>query len=203
MSTLSHPLVTALSAALTDASGLLRVPIEEVVVERIDGVEWPDACLGVPAGGESCAEVVTPGYRIRLADGIVYHADQNGNVRLARGGNPRTDTEIRLSYVVSGGIGGWTSKFEIDSAQLTDAEEQELRRLITEADFFDVPNVEPTTIIMDGFTRRLWIAVGRRNHEVVRGDGIEVDDTAGFRALVAWAEERTPPIFPRATSELS
>ncbi len=198
MNSPSHPLVSALSAALTDASGLLRVPCEDLVVELVEGVEWPDACLGVPAPGEACADVVTPGYRIRLADGLIYHTDHTGNVRLARGGDPRTDTEIRLSYIVSGGIGGWTSKYETDSTQLTDTEEADLRRLITEADFFNVANVEPTTIIMDGFTRRLWIAVGRRQHEVTRGDGIEANDSEAFRALVAWVEERTPPIFPRA-----
>ena len=198
MSAPSHPLIAALSTVLADAGVLLRIPAEDVVVERIEGVDWPDSCLGVADGDEACAQVVTPGYRIRLGDGLVYHADQRGNVRLARGGDPQVDTEIRLSYTVLGGIGGWSTTFETDSTQLTDAQEQELRRLINEADFFNVPNVEATTIVMDGFTRRLWIAVGRRNHEVVRGDGIEANDTEAFRALVVWAEARTPPIFPRA-----
>lgn len=72
-----------------------------------------------------------------------------------------------------------------------------MRRLIDDADFFNVPNVEPTTVILDGFTRRLSISVGRRQHEVIRGDGFDVEDSATFQALVAWVEERTPPLFGR------
>ena len=112
------------------------------------------------------------------------------------------DTEIRLSYTVSGGIGGWSTTFETDSYRLSDADDDRLRELIDDADFFNVPNVEPTTVIFDGFTRRLKISVGRRQYEVIRGDGIEAEDTAAFRALVAWVEERTPPIFGQSRTPL-
>lgn len=52
--------------------------IEDVVKDAGDGAvlleaqreEWPDACLGAPAQGEVCAQVVTPGYRVFVeADG--------------------------------------------------------------------------------------------------------------------------------------
>ncbi|MFV0435107.1 MAG: hypothetical protein ACK5LO_14170 [Leucobacter sp.] len=115
----------------------------------------------------------------------------------------RNDTEIRLSYVFGGGVTGRFTEFKTDSSLLTDSEEEELRRLIAEADFFNVPKGEPSTVIMDGMTARLWIAVGRRNREVVRGDGIDVEDTDAFRALVAWVDERTPPLFPRVDADLS
>lgn len=203
MTTQSHPVITALSASLADASDLEGLPVEEIAVERVEAVDWPDACLGIPSDGEACAEVVTPGFRVRLAGGLTYHTDYSGDVRRARRHDVRDvrdvrdDTEIRLSYTVLGGIGGWSTTLETDSHRLSEAENEELRQLIADADFFNVPNAPPTTVILDGFTRRLKISVGRRQYEVVRGDGIEVDDTEAFRALVAWVEERTPSIFGR------
>lgn len=42
------------------------------VLSVIEG-EWPDACLGVPAADEQCAQVVTPGYVVTLeAQGALY-----------------------------------------------------------------------------------------------------------------------------------
>jgi len=43
-----------------------------VVVEAAESL-WPNACLGFPADGEICAEVLTPGYAITLeVDGLNY-----------------------------------------------------------------------------------------------------------------------------------
>lgn len=202
MAVSSHPVLAALSAALDAAAEQLGVTVDTLSVERIQATEWPDSCLGVPGAGEACAEVVTPGYRIRVNGGRTYHADEHGNIRLARESDPREDTEIRLDYSIRGGVAGRSTEFVTDSTQLTDAEEDELRRLITESDFFNVPNPEATTVVMDGYTTRLWIAVGRRQHAVIRGDGIEADDTSAFRALIAWADQRTPPLFPRLDAEI-
>lgn len=49
------------------------------------------------------------------------------------------DDEIRLTYVISGSIAGKSTSFETDSSQLTEHEAQELRDLITAADFFNAP----------------------------------------------------------------
>lgn len=105
------------------------------------------------------------------------------------------DVDIRVRYSALGGVGGWSTGFETDSTKLTDAERDELLRLIEEADFFNVPNVEPTAHITDGFVFRLWIALDRRNHEVVRGTGIEIEDSEEFRRLLAWASDQAPPLF--------
>lgn len=201
MNTPSHPVIAALSAALTDASSLILAPVESIAVEKVEATEWPDSCLGLPTENEVCAEVITPGYLIQLSHNFTYHADQRGTVRRVPGGGGTIDNEIRLTYVETGGITGRTRTFDTDSSRLNEAEEEELRRLITEADFFDVPNADPTPIIMDGIVIRLWIAVGRRSHEIVRGTGIEIDDTPAVRALFAWVDERTPPLFPRADIE--
>ncbi len=45
--------------------------------------EWPDACLGLPAPDELCAQVITPGWRIVLRAGdveVVLRSDELGNV---------------------------------------------------------------------------------------------------------------------------
>ena len=57
-----------------------------VTVVSAQPKDWPDACLGLGAPGESCARVVTPGYEVRLkvpaGHTYVYHTDLAGNVRL-------------------------------------------------------------------------------------------------------------------------
>lgn len=195
-----HPAIAALSAAIDDASGRLRVPAESIRVEEVQAREWPDSCLGLPADDEVCTEALTPGYRIRLGDGFVYHADQHGTVRQARRSDPYPDTELRLRYSVSGGIAGRSTSFETDSWMLSDTEEQELRDLVEAADFFAIRNPMPQSPVNDGYTYRLWIAVGRREHEVVRGDGIQVEDSEALQNLFAWAHDRTPPLFPEAST---
>jgi hypothetical protein len=43
-------------------------PLAIQLVEIIP-VDWPDACLGLPAAGENCAQVVTPGFRVVVEAG--------------------------------------------------------------------------------------------------------------------------------------
>jgi hypothetical protein len=43
-------------------------PLAIRLVESVP-VDWPDACLGLPAAGESCAQVVTPGFRVVVETG--------------------------------------------------------------------------------------------------------------------------------------
>lgn len=197
----AHPAVAALASALEQTAGMLRVPVEGVRVLSLEAVDWPDSCLGLPTDGEACADVVTPGYLVRLHDGFTWRADQRGTVRRQRR-EPYPDTEVRLRYSVEGGIAGGSTSFETDSRQLSEEDEAELLRLIEAADFFDVANPGPTGVVYDGVTTRLWIARGRRHHEIVRGDGIEADDSEALRALLAWAAERTPPMFPRGATDV-
>ncbi len=200
MAPFSHPSLIALSAVLEDAAGILQVPVEEISVELLEARVWPDTGLGLNGAG---GRALTPGYQIRLGNGITYRADQKGHVACEPDTTDRpTDTEIRLRYTQEGGIAGGQTSFETDSTQLSEEDEAELRRLVAEADFFNVGNAIPDHIVYDGITTRLWIAVGRRNHEVVRGDGIDVQNTEAFHALVAWAVERTSPGSPRISTQL-
>lgn len=48
------------------AAGVLGVPVERVMVVRVEPVEWPDAAIGCRQPGFFYAAVVVPGHRIRL-----------------------------------------------------------------------------------------------------------------------------------------
>ncbi len=66
-------LVTLAKEDLVERTG---VSADEIVVESVDEAEFPDVSLGVPEPGKSYAQVITPGYIIRLeVDGetCAYH----------------------------------------------------------------------------------------------------------------------------------
>lgn len=79
-----HPLTITLTAVLADAAGVLDIPAEDIDVLEVTSIEWPDSCLGVHGAEEMCAEAITPGYRITLAGGLIYHTDRQGNFRQVR-----------------------------------------------------------------------------------------------------------------------
>jgi len=55
--------------AKADLAGRLGVDVEEIEVRSIEPAQFPDASLGVPEPGKMYAQVITPGYIIRLAVG--------------------------------------------------------------------------------------------------------------------------------------
>src|SRR5512145_1884561 len=57
---------TAVSEAINRLSQGLNISIEDIEVVEFEHVEWPDACLGFSLEGQSCAQVVTPGFRVFL-----------------------------------------------------------------------------------------------------------------------------------------
>ena len=201
MPTIHHPCLTALSAVLKDAAGILKVPLDEVVVEQLEAHVWPDTGLGLKAGGRA----LIPGYLVRLGDGSVYRTDQAGNFAREEPSDDGPiyiiDKAIRLRFTEEGGIVGGQSRFETDSTQLSEVDEAELRALVTEADFFNVRGGDGDDP-MPGITIRLWIAVGRRNREIVRNSGITADDPPALAELIAWASQRTPPRSPRIPMEV-
>jgi hypothetical protein len=59
-------------------------PLDIRLVETAP-VDWPDACLGLPAAGESCAQVITPGFRVVVeTGGTSYEFRTNRDGSLAR-----------------------------------------------------------------------------------------------------------------------
>jgi hypothetical protein len=74
----------ALTASIADLAARLDVPPEDVGVQEVTRVTWPDTCLGVPRAGEACAQVLTEGFRIVLgAEGKAheYHSDLDTTIR--------------------------------------------------------------------------------------------------------------------------
>lgn len=83
---------SAVASARKDLALALGVREAAVTVTQVAAVDWPDACLGLPAAGEACAEVITPGFLVRLeARGVAYeyHTDLTGE-RMRRAGAPST-----------------------------------------------------------------------------------------------------------------
>jgi len=59
----------------------------EIVVQRIEPVDWRDSSLGCPAPGKAYAQVITPGFRVVLEiQGRSYelHSDQGTRVVLCQ-----------------------------------------------------------------------------------------------------------------------
>ncbi len=80
----------AVAEARADLAAALGVPEASIDIVQVAAVDWPDACLGLPAPGEACAEVITPGFLVRLqAQGVAYeyHTDLAGEA-LRRAGAP-------------------------------------------------------------------------------------------------------------------
>jgi hypothetical protein len=75
-------------AVLTDASGRLGVPVDQLVVISVEATEWSDSSLGCPQEGEFYAQVITPGFQI-IVDGagqqLDYRTDTNGNFLVCEG----------------------------------------------------------------------------------------------------------------------
>jgi hypothetical protein len=59
----------------------LGLPEADVRIVSVEPMEWPDACLGAGGPAESCALVVTPGYKLTFkvnGGTYVYHTDPSG-----------------------------------------------------------------------------------------------------------------------------
>lgn len=64
----------------------LNIKYSEISVDKIEPVNWPDACLGIIKPDEMCASVITPGYKVTLtAKGgqYIYHTNQDGSLIIA------------------------------------------------------------------------------------------------------------------------
>jgi hypothetical protein len=72
------------------------ITIDQVNLINMVPVEWPDACLGLPAADELCAMVITPGFEITLQveeQIYVFHTNTDGSsVREAPSGTPPAET---------------------------------------------------------------------------------------------------------------
>ncbi len=72
-----------LEKAKTDLAQRLSVLPEEIAIVQATSVTWPDGSLGCPQEGMVYAQVLTPGYLIRLQSGdqkFEYHASRGTEV---------------------------------------------------------------------------------------------------------------------------
>ena len=63
----------------------IHAPKADIAGVSQDDTTWNDSCLGCPKAGESCKQVLTPGYRIvlRVRDATYeYHTNRTDRVRL-------------------------------------------------------------------------------------------------------------------------
>jgi hypothetical protein len=66
--------------AKVDLVERLGIGSDEIIVQSIEPAEFPDASMGVPKPGKVYAQVITPGYIIKLAaGGVVYEYHGSGD----------------------------------------------------------------------------------------------------------------------------
>jgi hypothetical protein len=71
--------------SVKDLSKKIGAPESDIAGVSQEDMTWPDSCLGCVQTGESCAQVLTPGYRItlRVRDATYeYHTNRSDRVRL-------------------------------------------------------------------------------------------------------------------------
>ena len=89
LSDLGVELIPAAVAARETLAQQLGVNPYTIVIQSAEPMEWPDACLGAPGEGETCAQAITPGYVGMLQTRTLqfeFHTDDSGStVRLIPG----------------------------------------------------------------------------------------------------------------------
>src|ERR1044071_3850411 len=64
-------------------SQTLGVAVENIEITKVEKMDWPDGCLGLPEGNEVCAEAVTPGWLLtfNINDQVYkYRVDKTGTI---------------------------------------------------------------------------------------------------------------------------
>ncbi len=77
----------AVKAAIADLAKQKNLPVTDISVVSVEAVEWNDSSLGCPQEGFMYAQVITPGYLIKLTAGgrqYQYHTDQTKTVVLCQ-----------------------------------------------------------------------------------------------------------------------
>lgn len=75
----------AFRESVKDLSKKTGAPASDIAGVVQEDMTWPDSCLGCVKTGETCAQVLTPGYRIilRVRDATYeYHTNRGDRVRL-------------------------------------------------------------------------------------------------------------------------
>jgi hypothetical protein len=75
----------------------LGISANEIKIIYFEQIDWPDACLGMPQEGQACAQIITPGYLVKLevnGEEVEFRSDLDGKlIRMAMTsgmGSPKT-----------------------------------------------------------------------------------------------------------------
>lgn len=153
-----------------------------VTVVSADAVDWPDSCLGAPAEGEQCAQVITPGYQIILeAQGqrYEYHTDESGSlIRLVSAPEPQVGQTV-IHWSRSDGtscqeavIGTTGVAFGLCGGALLSG------RFLSEEQLIDLTHFTSTYVSFQGVTPAGTISFA--------GQGVVQPTTAEQRAIAEW-----------------
>jgi hypothetical protein len=83
----------AAQLALEKLAERLGIAAGDLQLQKIEEVQWPNACLGLAEPGEMCAEVITDGFRLVIvADGETYEVrtDRSGKIIRFAGDGPKS-----------------------------------------------------------------------------------------------------------------
>ncbi|HSE35111.1 MAG TPA: hypothetical protein VLB83_03235 [Candidatus Paceibacterota bacterium] len=82
-----QPTTPAQFSARAKLAADLGIPETQISLVSASNEEWADACLGLAREGELCAQMITPGERVRLSAGgseYTFHVSMDGNsIRIA------------------------------------------------------------------------------------------------------------------------
>ena len=88
------------TAAQADLAQRLGLPAEAVTLLSVTPAQWPDACLGLPAPDEACAEMIVEGFRVVLeAEGrtYTYRTDREGQHMRLENLSPSTPPAVEAA----------------------------------------------------------------------------------------------------------
>lgn len=80
---------------------------QDITVLSAESVQWPDQCLGVEIKGMTCAQSITPGYRVVLqANGkqYEYHTNQSGSAAILASAPQAGSQDAVISWTRQGGV---------------------------------------------------------------------------------------------------
>jgi putative hemolysin len=64
-------------------AGQLKVEAPALKLVSVESIDWPDACLGIPQEGDTCAKEITPGFRITFSyagQNYTYHTNLSASM---------------------------------------------------------------------------------------------------------------------------
>lgn len=100
----------ALDAVQSRLADALNLATDDLALQEYREVEWPDACMGLPEEGETCAQTVTPGYLMlfNTPKGVVeVHSNQSGSsYRYGPALTQSSDRPVVVIWQRSGGFAG-------------------------------------------------------------------------------------------------